>query len=158
MSKAIVDGSKRKFLASAGGVTGGAALAALFASGSTNAQTLELNAMGPTPAQMQAFLQLPERPVVMVNLLKFSDADAYAQYGLDVAEILQSIGAEIIFSGECQGTLIGGAQWDSVALVRYPSPRAMMQMAQSAEYQAISGNRTSGLTGQMNLAVFEAQA
>jgi hypothetical protein len=28
-------------------------------------------------------------------------------------------------------------------------------MAQSAEYQAISSNRSSGLEGQVNLAVFE---
>jgi len=31
----------------------------------------------------------------------------------------------------------------------------LLQMAQSAEYQAISGDRTSGLEGQINIAVFE---
>jgi uncharacterized protein (DUF1330 family) len=40
-------------------------------------------------------------------------------------------------------------------MVRYPNPRALLQMAQSEEYQAISGNRSSGLEGQMNIAVFE---
>jgi uncharacterized protein (DUF1330 family) len=68
---------------------------------------------------------------------------------------LQSIGAELIFSGQCQTTFIGGAEWDQIALVRYPNARALLQMAQSEEYRAISGNRSSGLEGQMNIAVFE---
>jgi|TARA_B110000971_G_scaffold144264_1_gene147401 hypothetical protein len=46
-------------------------------------------------------MQLPDEPVVMVNLLKFSNSgvgvEAYGQYGRDVASILESIGAEIIF-------------------------------------------------------------
>lgn len=120
-----------------------------------------MNAMGPSPEQAQAFMQLPDRPVVMVNLLKFSNggerASDYSQYGRDVGRVLESIGAEIIFSGECQTTFIGGAEWDSIALVRYPNARALLQMAQSAEYQAIAGNRSSGLEGQMNLAVFETE-
>ena len=154
------DSSRRDFIASAGTATALAALATLF-SGSeiVKAQELGLNAMGPTPEQAQAFMQLPDKPVVMVNLLKFSNsgsgAEDYAQYGRDVARILESIGAEIIFSGVCQATFIGGAEWDSVAMVRYPNARALLQMAQSAEYQAISSNRSSGLEGQVNLAVFE---
>lgn len=154
------DSSRRDFITSAGTATGLAALATLLGGSKiVNAQELGLNAMGPTPEQAQAFMQLPDEPVVMVNLLKFSDsgtgAEDYAQYGRDVARILESIGAEIIFSGVCQATFIGGAEWDSVAMVRYPNARALLQMAQSAEYQAISSNRSSGLEGQVNLAVFE---
>ena len=147
-------------MTSAGAATGLAALATLFGGSKiVNAQELGINAMGPTPEQAQAFAQLPDRPVVMVNLLKFSDGGAgtgdYEQYGRDVGKILQSICAELIFSGECQTTLIGGAEWDRIAMVRYPNPRALLQMAQSEEYRAISGNRSSGLEGQMNIAVFE---
>ena len=154
------DSSRRDFITSAGTATGLAALATLLGGSKiVNAQELGLNAIGPTPEQAQAFMQLPDEPVVMVNLLKFSDggtgAEDYAQYGRDVARILESIGAEIIFSGVCQATFIGGAEWDSVAMVRYPNARALLQMAQSAEYQAISSNRSSGLEGQVNLAVFE---
>ncbi len=160
MSESKSSKSRRDFVTSAGAATGLAALATLFGGGKmVNAQELGLNAMGPTPEQALAFSQLPDRPVVMVNLLKFSNggtgARDYAQYGIDVGKILQQIGAEIIFSGECQATLIGGAEWDSIAMVRYPNPQALLQMAQSAEYQAISGNRSSGLEGQMNIAVFE---
>jgi len=161
MSNSKNENSRRDFMTSAGAATGLAALATLFGgSKPVNAQQVPgLNAMGPTPEQIQAFAQLPDRPVVMVNLLKFSDGGAgaadYAQYGVDVGRILQSIGAEMIFSGQCQTTLIGGAEWDMIAMVRYPNPQALLQMAQSAEYQAISGNRSSGLEGQMNIAVFE---
>ena len=160
MSKLKTEGSRRDFMTSAGAATGLAALATLFGGSKiVNAQELGINAMGPTPEQAQAFEQLPDRPVVMVNLLKFGDGGAgagdYEQYGRDVGKILQSIGAELIFSGECQTTLIGGAEWDRIAMVRYPNPRALLQMAQSEEYQAISGNRSSGLEGQMNIAVFE---
>lgn len=155
-----IDGTKRSLMTSAGAATGLAALATIFGgSKMVNAQELGINAMGPTPEQAQAFMQLPDRPVVMVNLLKFADGGAgqgdYAQYGVDVGKILESIGAEVIFTGVCETTLIGGAEWDTIAMVRYPNARALLQMSQSAEYQAISGNRSSGLEGQMNIAVFE---
>jgi len=150
--------SRREFVTKSGAAAGLAALAGLFSQGA-QAQTMEINAMGPTPEQAQAFAQLPDRPVVMVNLTKFSrdgaGASDYAQYSEDVGKILASIGAEVIFRGECRMTFIGGTEWDAIALVRYPNSRALLQMTQSSEYQAISGSRSSGLDGQMNLAVFE---
>ena len=152
--------TRRDFIASAGVAAGLTALATMFGgSKMVNAQVLGLNAMGPTPEQAQAFMQLPDQPVVMVNLLKFRDGGAgaadYGEYGRNIQKILSDIGAEIIFSGECKTTFIGGAEWDRIAMVRYPNSRALLQMAQSAEYQAISGDRTSGLEGQINIAVFE---
>ncbi len=160
MSDSKNNSSRREFMTTAGAATGLAALATVLGGGiPVNAQQLELNAMGPTPEQAQAFAALPDRPVVMVNLLKFSRGGAgasdNAQYAADVGKIFDKIGAERIFSGLCQGTFIGGAEWDRIALVRYPSPRALLQMAQSEEYRAISGNRSSSLDGQINIAVFE---
>lgn len=156
MSESKNENTRREFIGKTGAAAGIAALAAAFAGNSAaGAQTMELNAMGPTPEQFQAFMALPDRPVVMVNLLKFDDASEYQTYGVEVGKILQSIGAEMLFSGQCQTTLIGGAEWDAVALVRYPNPQALVKMAQSPEYQKISGHRDSGLVGQMNLAVFE---
>lgn len=120
--------------------------------------SIALNQMGPTPEQLQKFLALPDQPVVMVNLLKFKDgsgADDYAKYGQAMQTILADIGAEIIFAGQCQTTLIGGAEWDMVALVRYPNAQALVDMAQSGAYQAAHVHRAEGLAGQVNLAVFE---
>ncbi|MFP6597551.1 MAG: DUF1330 domain-containing protein [Candidatus Hydrogenedentota bacterium] len=160
MRKSTSENTRREFMGTTGAAAGLAALGAAFVGGTAEgAEAMELNAMGPTPAQLQAFMKLPDRPVVMVNLLKFKDngegAAEYAKYGVGVSKILKSIGAEIIFSSECQTTLIGGAEWDSIALVRYPNSQALLKMAQSAEYAKISGHRNAGLEGQMNIAVFE---
>ena len=108
-------------MASTGVAAGLTALATMFGgSKMVNAQVLGLNAMGPTPEQAQAFMQLPDQPVVMVNLLKFRDGGAgaadYGEYGRNVEKILSDIGAEIIFSGECTTTFIGGAEWDRIAM------------------------------------------
>jgi len=148
--------TRREFIGTTGAATGLAALAAAFAgNGSVGAQAMELNAMQPTPAQIQAFMKMPDQPVVMVNLLKFKDAAEYQKYGVGVSKILGEIGAEMLFSGQCQNTLIGGAEWDAVALVRYPNAQALIKMAQSPEYQKIHAHRDAGLEGQVNIAVFE---
>lgn len=43
----------------------------LGGAGAAHAHEADINAMGPTPEQLQEFLALPDGPVVMVNLLKF---------------------------------------------------------------------------------------
>lgn len=150
--------TRRELMCTAGATAGLAALATALGAGPAHgAETMELNAMGPTPEQVQAFMQLPaDQPVVMVNLLKYKDAAEYQKYGVGVAKILNEIGAELIFSGQCKMTLIGGVEWDAVALVRYPNAQALMKMSQSPEYQAIHRHRAAGLEGQVNLAVFAA--
>lgn len=157
MSESTEQDTRREFIAGAGTAAGAAAFAMLLGSGTAHAQEVELNAMGPTPEQMQAFMALPSGPVAMVNLLKFKEgaSSEYAQYGVQVSKILKSIGAEIIFSGECKTTLIGGATWDAVGIVRYPDKTALMKMAQSPEYQKIHVHREAGLAGQINIACFE---
>ena len=132
--------------------------AATTLAGQSATETIELNSMSPTLEQLRKFLALPDRPVVMVNLLKFKDgggAEEYAKYGAAMQKILADIGAEMIFSGQCQTTLIGGAEWDVVALVRYPNARALVEMAQSPVYQEAHVHRAEGLEGQVNIAVFE---
>lgn len=149
--------TRREFIGTTGAATGLAALAAVFAGSTVEGAVdmTELNAMGPTPEQSRAFMALPDQPVIMLNLLKFDDAAAYQRYGVEVGKILTTIGAEIIFSGQCAMTLIGGAEWDAIGMVRYPNAKALLAMAQSAEYQAIHHHREGGLVGQMNIAIFE---
>ncbi len=160
MSNSNTENTRRQFMGTTGATAGLAVLAAAFVGNTAEgAEVMELNAMQPTPAQIQAFMKLPDRPVVMVNLLKFKDGGAgsaeYQKYGVEVSKILKKIGAEILFSGQCQTTLLGGAEWDSVALVRYPNAQALLKMAQSEEYQKIHVHRAAGLEGQINIAVFE---
>lgn len=68
--------------------------------------------------------------------------------------LLKSV-QKLFFQASVKLNLIGGAEWDRIVLVRYPGAGALLQMAQSEAYRAISGNRNAGLEGQMNLAVFE---
>ena len=152
------DSSRRDFVKGAGTVAGIAALAGFGGGNMVNAEEAGLNAMQPTPQQLQNFMKLPSGPVVMVNLLTFKEnggREAHAKYGAGVSKILKTLDAEIIFSADCKGALIGGATWDSVALVRYPDKMTLMKMAQSAEYQEVHKFRDEGLEGQVNLACFE---
>ncbi len=152
------DHERRDFIRMTGTTAAAVALGTASAGSAAAAEVVELNRMGPTPEQIQKFLALPDRPVVMVNLLKFkadAGAQTYAKYGQAMQKILKDIGAEIIFSGQCQTTLIGGAEWDAVALVRYPNARALIEMSQSPAYQEAHVHRADGLEGQVNLAVFE---
>ena len=80
--------SRREFVANSGAAAGFAALAGLFGQGA-QAQTMVFDAMGPTPEQAQAFAQLPDRPVVIVNLTKFSRDGAGAS---DYAGVVKSSG------------------------------------------------------------------
>ncbi|MBI2826497.1 MAG: DUF1330 domain-containing protein [Planctomycetia bacterium] len=118
--------------------------------------------MLPTPEQLQAFLALPdEGPIVMVNLLKFKPnggQEEYAKYAAAVQPILEKLGAKLLFAGKAQYCLIGQADWDMVALVRYPRKKTLLQMTVSPEYQAIHHHREAGLQGQINYAVVETSA
>lgn len=120
----------------------------------------EINALLPTADQVQEFVELPDNPIVMLNLLRFKadgGADEYAKYAAAIAPILEKVGAKILFSGEAAMCFIGAADWDFVVLVEYPNPRVLMTMAQSDEYQAIHHHREAGLQGQVNYAVFPAR-
>ena len=43
--------------------------------------------------------------------------------------------------------------WDVVAVVRYPSRKAMYQMATSEEYLKSEKHRIAGLAGQLNIEI-----
>ena len=163
MNESNEQDTRRDFFKAAGTVAGAAAFASLLGAGSAEAHEVEVNALGPTPEQMAAFAALPSGPVSMVNLIKFSDAGGgsdYGKYGIEVGKLLRKIGAELVFSGQCKGTLIGGATWDIVTIMRYPDKTDLIKMTQSPEYQAIHHHREAGLKGQgqMLLAVFENNA
>ncbi len=158
MSERSNQKTRRDFLAGTGAAAGAMAFAPL-AGAAEDVKTIEINAMGPTPEQMQAYISLDhDGPVVMVNLLKFKPdggAAEYAKYGAAVSLILNKIGARILFSGQARVCLIGKGDWDAVALVEYPNKMALLQMAQSPEYQAIHHHREAGLAGQVNYAVVQ---
>jgi uncharacterized protein (DUF1330 family) len=149
--------SRRSLLTTAASAAGGLALgASLGCTQETQVHVVEINALLPTPEQMQTFLTLPDFPVMMVNLLKFKPdggVDEYAKYITGVRPILENAGAKILFSGEAVACVIGNGDWDMIALVEYPSPAVFSQMVNSDAYQAIHHHREAGLEGQVLYAV-----
>lgn len=90
-------------------------------------------------------------PVSLVNLLKFKGEEGkttYKIYMSKVSEILQRIGAEVVFEGSQLAPIIGdkpAADWDAIVIARYPSLAAFLGMVKSAEYQQALPYREKGL-------------
>ena len=109
----------------------------------------------------------------MVNLLKFkknaeyedgrdtdlSGRDAYAIYGLEVAEHLKKVGGTFVFSGSVSRLMLGEVEdlWDAVAIARYPSRKAMLEMMMDPDYQESEKHRAAGLAGQLNIETKEGE-
>src|SRR5262245_14851497 len=127
MNASPVNKTRRDFLTGVGAIVGGSAVVSSTSmAGEKDGAPMSIpaiNAMLPTPDQMQAFLALPdEHPIVMVNLLKFKPdggAEEYARYASALQPILKKLGAKVLFSGKAEFCLIGQADWDAVALVQY---------------------------------------
>ncbi len=126
------------------------------------------NALIPNDKQMKEFTEGDiDTPIYMVNLLKFknkakyedgrktnlSGEEAYAIYGLEVMEHLKKIGGESIFSGVVNRLMLGEVEelWDWIAVVRYPSRKAMLEMITNPDYLESEKHRSAGLEGQLNI-------
>ncbi len=123
-------------------------------------------ALYPTAEQLDALRAGPsDRPVVMVNLLKFraeagapdtgvSGEEAYRRYAEAMTAFIAGKGARVIWAGRIDGQVIGaGADaFDMVAVVEYPSRRAFVEIAFDPHVQAIGVHRAAGLAGQWLLA------
>jgi len=131
------------------------------------------NRVTPNEAQIKGFFESGSAgPIYMLNLLKFkekaeyadgrttdlSGAEAYALYDQEVSKILVSLGGGGMFSAKVERLMLGEVEelWDSVAIAMYPSRQAMIEMMQSAEYQAIHHHRDAGLAGQLNIETTDA--
>ena len=126
------------------------------------------NALVPNDEQMKGFMEGDiDTPIYMVNLLKFKDKaeyeddretnltgeEAYSIYGQEVQEHLKKVDAELIFSGKVERMMLGevGELWDVIAIAKYPSRKAMMEMIMDADYQESEKHRAAGLKGQLNI-------
>jgi uncharacterized protein (DUF1330 family) len=126
--------------------------------------------IGPTSDQIQALVDSPlDTPVVMLNLLKFSDRssgdgdgaasgrDSYERYGERVRTMLEETGARVLFQGRADSVVIGDEadDWDSVILVEYPSRQAFLEMTSSPKYREVSKDRSAGLADSRLIAMTE---
>ncbi len=126
------------------------------------------NAVMPNDQQMSGFLEEGEdKPIFMVNLLKFKEKavypdkrktdltgeQAYAIYGQEIGKHLEKVGAKTIFSGKVSRLMLGEVEdlWDQVAIARYPNRKAMLDMISDPEYIKSAQHRVAGLEGQLNI-------
>ena len=130
------------------------------------------NAVMPNETQLKEFNdQGEDKPIFMVNLLKFKEKaqypdkretdltgqEAYAIYGEQVVEHLAKVGGKPIFGGNVERLMLGEVEdlWDTAAIAMYPSRKAMLEMIMSPEYQASALHREAGLAGQLNIELVE---
>ena len=86
----------------------------------------------------------------MLNLLRFKDdqgREAYSRYGQKVVPLVQELGGEVVFSGDCAEAVIGPTEgeWDAVLLVRYPSRQAFLDMIASPQYGEAHPDRVAAI-------------
>jgi uncharacterized protein (DUF1330 family) len=130
------------------------------------------NALYPTPDRIKTLLAHPsDRPVVMLNLLKFREKalypdgrksdltgrEAYMIYAEAMTKVVLREGGRFVFSGRIDSIAIGEVEqlWDIVALMEYPSPAAFARIATSPEVAEIGVHRAAGLEGQLLIPVSE---
>lgn len=116
-----------------------------------------MSAIRPNKAQFVELMEASDvGPVVMLNLLKFkaqaegsegSGAGEYAKYGDAVVQMVEARGGKVLWMGRADQILIGDVadDWDSVALVEYPSRKAFVEMVSTPEYEQAHEHRESGL-------------
>lgn len=99
-------------------------------------------------------------PVWMINLMKYRER---ADYGSDTTgaaadisgreaddryaplESIAGVGAEIVFLAEVETQLIGAPVWDRVAIVKYPTRRAFIEMQARPDFQAKHVHKDAGM-------------
>lgn len=122
----------------------------------------------PNNQQMQALMEPGhDKPVYMVNLLKFKDKaeypdgretgltgeQAFALYGEAMARILMGLGGGPMFSANVESLWLGQVEelWDAIVIAMYPNRRALYDMLASPEYKEAAIHRIAGLAGQLNI-------
>ncbi len=116
----------------------------------------------------QALSALPDDgPVTMLNLMRFRERsldgngsgwDAYLRYSALTIKLIKARGGTIIWTGNAEAVALGPPdrhRWDSVALVRYPSRAAFLDMMKSAEYAAANVERENGCADHTIIAASE---
>ena len=112
-------------------------------------------------AALATFAQTNNGPIVMVNLMQVrqhaqyedlaangcTGLEAFARYTAGSAEVRKEVGAQLVWSGRGVQMPIGPSEktWDIVALVRYPSARAYLNMKTTDAYEAARVHRRAAL-------------
>lgn len=119
----------------------------------------------PSPENWQQFKDLPrDRPVHMLNLIKFHDLaqypvghtdygkgvtgrEAYRKYADGFRRLAEALGAKMIWQGDLECTVTGPAdEWDEAFVMGYPDSTAFFAMVKHPRYQAdVVAHRTAAV-------------
>ena len=116
----------------------------------------------------EALSALPDdAPIVMLNLMRFREQsldgkgsgwDAYLRYSALTIKLIKARGGTITWTGTAEAVALGMPEdnrWDYVALVRYPSRAAFIDMMTSPEYAQANVERENGCAAHTIIAIRE---
>ncbi len=109
-------------------------------------------------AQLGTTTEADDGPIWMINLMKYRDVADYADgrqstiSGREAddnyapVDILNDIGAEIVFVADVDQQLLGDdTRWDRVAIVKYPTRRAFIEMQGRPDFQDKHVHKDAGM-------------
>jgi uncharacterized protein (DUF1330 family) len=98
------------------------------------------------------FIELLKNPndksVVMLNLLKFKKEGgrkSYVRYLKEANRFIDEVGGKLLIFSRPKELLTGTETWDLLMLVKYPSRKAFLAMANNPEYLKIHRFREEAL-------------
>lgn len=88
-----------------------------------------------------------DAPLVMLNLNRYRDREAYYRYAAVAATVLDRVGGKVLWHAPAQGTVIGDQTdvYDEVIAVWYPSAAAFIALTADSELLAVREDRATGL-------------
>ena len=124
-----------------------------------------MTSINPTREQFKAIFGLPlDRPVLMLNLLRFretadyalqdpeagdriSGAAAYERYSHAATPVFDSVGGTQVWIGSPELLLIGpeDESWDLAFVARYPTAQAFVDMLKNPQYQSAVRHRNAAV-------------
>ena len=91
-----------------------------------------------SPFDVKALSESPNAgPVAMLNLVKYRNREAYAEYGKLTAGLVAEHGGRMLWAGSIDEVVLdegGGTDWDFAAIVQYPSRQAFIDLVTSEQY------------------------
>lgn len=108
----------------------------------------------PSAEQVRLLRQHPgftTEPFVIMNLLEFRGEVGreiyFGEYAAPALELISAAGGELVWAGAVQQALASGEanEWDYVVLVRWPSRKAFLEVAESPAYAPLAQARERGL-------------
>jgi uncharacterized protein (DUF1330 family) len=88
-----------------------------------------------------------DHPVVMLNLNRYRNRDAYYRYAAVATAVLERVGGRVLWHTQAEGTVIGDQAdlYDEVIAVWYPSLAAFVALATDPDTLAARADRAAGL-------------